>query len=120
MTIKIKATNIDLTDDIRNYVNKKIQKIEEIIGDDPTLLIEVEVGRTTAHHQNGDIFRAEINLNIRNKQYRSEAEKDTLYSAIDEAQEEILQIETKEKSKKISIIRRGGRTLKDLIKKFYK
>lgn len=119
MTTKIKATNIEITDDIRNYLDKKLKKVEELIGDDPTLIVETELERTTAH-QSGDIFRAEINLNFKGQQFRAESKKENLYSAIDEAQEEIIRTQTKVKGKKTSVIKRSGRALKDLIRRFYK
>lgn len=120
MRIKIKTTNFDLNDEVKEYLGKKLEKIEEIIGkEDPTLIAEVEVGKSSTHHQSGEIFRAEFTITKKGEQFRAEAEKENLFSAIDEVQEEILRISTKTKSKKISVVRRGGRAIKNLIKKIY-
>ncbi len=120
MKTNIKATNVELTAEIREYLEKKLNKVGEVIGEDSTLIAEIEVGKTTNRHQSGDIFRAEINLTMAGGKFRSEVEKSSLFAAIDEAQEEILREQIGAKNKKISLIRKGGRMLKNLMKKFYK
>ena len=62
MEVKIKQTNITLTPDIAGYLDKKLEAFEKFVADDPTAICEVEVGKTTKHHQTGNIFFAEITL----------------------------------------------------------
>jgi putative sigma-54 modulation protein len=122
MNITIKGTNIELTPAIRDYVEKKVGNLEKFIskhGDNA--LVEVEVGKTTQHHQKGDIFRAEINLSLAGNayQFRADAETTDLYAAIDLAHDEMEVELNRFKGKRESRYRRGAKTLKNLIKRFW-
>ncbi|MEK9184062.1 MAG: ribosome-associated translation inhibitor RaiA [Patescibacteria group bacterium] len=119
MNINIKSTNIEITPPIKDYVEKRINGLEKFIHHviDESVQAWVEVGRTTRHHQTGDIFRAEMQIHIpRYKQgVRAEATCDDLYAAIDKAHDELkLELE-KVKEKKISLVRKGARLFKKLI-----
>ena len=71
MDINVKATNIKLTPDISDYIDKRFNSFEKFIASkDTSVLLNVEVGKTTGHHQSGDIFRAEINLHISGNDFR--------------------------------------------------
>jgi putative sigma-54 modulation protein len=99
MQIDIKGTNMELTQAIKDYVNDKIGGLEKFF--DQILEARVEVGLTTKHHQKGNIFRAEANLEVPQKHIiRAEAEKEDLYMAINEVKEE-LQIQLKKYKEKM-------------------
>jgi putative sigma-54 modulation protein len=84
MQIDIKGTNMDLTDAIKDYVNEKVGSLEKFF--DQAIIARVDVGRTTNHHQKGDVFRAEINLDVPQVHVlRAESVRDDLYTAINEA-----------------------------------
>lgn len=88
MQIDIKGTNLELTEAIKDYINEKVGSIEKFF--DQALIARVDVGLTTKHHQKGDIFRAEINLEVPQKGLlRAEAVRDDLYVAINEAKLEL-------------------------------
>ncbi|MDO8655842.1 MAG: ribosome-associated translation inhibitor RaiA [Nanoarchaeota archaeon] len=116
MNTNIKTTNLTLTPAITDYTNKRLSKIMKILRNDPSARCDVELGKTTDHHQKGDIFRAEMHVVGKNlNAYASSEEKD-LYTAIDSVREEILQELRTEKGKKISLIRRSGIRVKDMLK----
>lgn len=113
----IKATNIELTDSIREYVAKKIELLEKYIEvGDTSALCNVEVGKVTMHHRTGDVFKAEINLRVSGKNFYAVVEKDTLYSALDEVKDEIARALSSGKKKKESLVRRGGAKIKAILK----
>jgi putative sigma-54 modulation protein len=88
MQIDIKGTNLELTQAIKDYVNEKVGSLEKFF--DQALIARVDVGLTTKHHQKGNIFRAEINLEVPQKHLlRAESVKDDLYIAINDAREEL-------------------------------
>src|SRR3990167_7451118 len=64
MKINIKATGIELTQAISDYVHKRIFSIEKYLDqkNNPDIVAQVEVGRSTRHHKAGNIFRAEIDI----------------------------------------------------------
>lgn len=113
----IKATNIELTPDIREYVFKKIELLEKYVDpNDTSVMCDVEVGKTTMHHQTGDIFKAEMNFRISGKYVYAVAEKDTLNSALDEVKDEIARSIASRKKKREGLMRRGGAMVKAMIK----
>lgn len=87
MQIDIKGTNMDLTEAIKEYVNEKVGGVERLF--DQAIIARVDVGKTTNHHQKGDIFRAEINLDVPRQLLRAEAVRDDLYTAINAAKEDL-------------------------------
>lgn len=119
MKTNIKATNIELTSEITDYLNKKLIALEKVVTDQ-NMFCQIELGRTTAHHAHGDVFRAEINCNVGGKDFRAVSESDTLYAAIDAMKDEIIEGVKSFKSKRMTLIRRGGATVKNIIKGFYK
>lgn len=115
--INIKATNIELTEDIKGYIYKKIELLEKYIdSSDVGVMCDVEVGKTTMHHQTGDIFKAEMHLKISGKYIYAVSEKDTLNSALDEVKDEIARSVTSNKKKRESLVRKGGAIVKAMIK----
>jgi len=90
MRLNLKATNISLNEDIRSYLEKRLTSLGKLIDmDDPVVLIDVELGRTTKHHQSGDIFFAEINIHRRKEAFRAVSNRGDLNSAIDDMHDEI-------------------------------
>lgn len=80
---RIKGTNMDLTDAIKDAVASELASLDARVerwGD--AVMADVEVGRTTHHHHKGEVFRAEVNLTIPGKLLRAEDENEDLYVAI--------------------------------------
>lgn len=116
----IKTTNIELTPEISDYLDKRLQAVEKLIDpEDTSAMFDVEIGKTTEHHQSGNIFRAEINLHIAGKQMRASAEEETLFNAIDKAEKEMVKELRRYKGKRLRFIRKGGAKLKNLIRALY-
>jgi putative sigma-54 modulation protein len=87
MNIKIKATLIDLTPSIEEAINEKIGGLEKYF--DNIIVCEVEVGKTSEHHHKGDIYKAEVNLEVPGKILRAEAVTDDLYKSIGEVKNKL-------------------------------
>jgi putative sigma-54 modulation protein len=88
MKIDIKGTNMELTEAIKDYVNEKIGGLEKFF--DNIIEAKVEVGKTSNHHQKGDVFRAEVNLDVPEKYVlRAEAVREDLYMAINEVKDDL-------------------------------
>ncbi|MEN9405509.1 MAG: hypothetical protein RLY47_468 [Candidatus Parcubacteria bacterium] len=118
LNITFKATQFEITPAIRAYAEEKVRMIERLLDDrDADAHAEVELEQTTRHHQSGDIFRAEINLHTAQLSLRTEAEEGDLYAAIDVAKDELVEELRRLKEKKSSMVRRGGRMFKDVMRK---
>jgi len=116
MNINIKATNIELTGAISDYVNKRISSIEKFTKDNNQITGYVEVGKTTNHHKQGDVFRAEFSVDINGENFYSEYETDDLYGAIDFVKEEIVRKITNNKDRKQTLFKRGATSVKKMLK----
>ena len=115
MNINIKTSGITLTDAISEYVSKRLDSIQKLIKDEAAQC-DVELGKTTSHHRNGDIFRAEIHIVGKDTNIYVTSEKEDLYAAIDAVRDEAARELTSSKDRKQSLIRRGGAKLKNSIK----
>jgi len=115
----VNATNIDLTDSLKDYVELKLQRIAKkfIDSNDESAQCNVELGKTTEHHKTGEIFRAEFNLHISGKDIYAAAEKEDIYVAVDEARYELRRQLKSHQEKQQTMIRKGGKKLKDILKK---
>jgi ribosomal subunit interface protein len=97
-------------------VEDKIIAIEKLMGGN-NAQVWIEVGKTTRHHHTGDVFKAEVQINLHDpeRKIRAESIKDDLYLAIDCVQEEIKKELRRSKEKKISLLRDGSRAFKKMI-----
>ncbi|MFA6294883.1 MAG: ribosome-associated translation inhibitor RaiA [Candidatus Paceibacterota bacterium] len=116
MNTNIKTTNIVLSPAISDYVTKRLEKIEKIMSGDQSARCDVELAKTTDHHQKGEIFRAEIHIIGKNLNIYVSSEKNDLFTAIDSVKDETLQELISKKGKKISLIRRSGTRVKNILK----
>lgn len=116
MNINIKATNMELTSAISDYVNKRLPRIEKFVKKGEDVMAYVEVAKTTNHHKQGDVFRAEFNIEISGNKFYTFSEKEDLYSAIDDAREEIIHQIKNKKDKKQTLFKRGSTSIKKMLK----
>ncbi len=118
MNITIKTTNIDLTEAIKSYVEKRLgafTKHNPSVSEDDRA--EVEVGKTTEHHHSGEIFRAETVLHMNGKKIVATSEKEDLYAAIDEMKDKLEREVRGGKEKKRTLWKRGAGTIKKILRR---
>lgn len=101
MEIKIKASKIELTAAIENYVNEKINMLEKYLKHVDVLNCDFEVEKSIGGQNKGDIFRAEINLEVPGEILRVEKTESDLYKAIDKVKDHMAEMIKKYKEKKI-------------------
>lgn len=102
MNIHILTKNFELTPSIKEYIENKMNSLtkfmKEWIAVD-SVEISFEVGRSTRHHNKGNVYYAEANMKIPGGMIRAEKSADDLRLAID-AVKEILSREIKEYKEK--------------------
>ena len=98
MKINIKAKNAKLTLEAHEIIEEKLNSLEKYCGD-CVVIADVEVGVTTRHHQKGDIYRAEVNLDVPGKLIRAEAETDNIIKSMNEVRDK-LKVELKKYKEK--------------------
>ncbi len=117
MNTRIKTTNLTLTPDIQDYLDKKMESLDKLLDpNDTSVSCQVELARTSNHHKSGDVYRTEINLRKGGKEFRAVSEQETLLASMDEAKDEILSELKGYKSKQMTLVRRGGAAIKNIVK----
>ena len=116
MKTNIKATNMDLTRAINDYINKRLSGIKKFAKNEEDMVVYVEVGKTTNHHKQGDIFRAEFNIELSGFKFYTFSEKEDLYTAIDDAQKEIIRQISEDKDRRKTLFKRGAISVKKMLK----
>lgn len=115
MNINIKATNMELTSAISDYVNKRLEKVSKYVREG-SISGYVEIGKTTNHHKQGEVYKAEFDIEINGEKFFATSEKDDLYSAVDDAKEEIVRKITHNKDRKQTLYKRGASSVKKMLK----
>jgi len=88
--ISIKGTNLELTEAIKNYLDKKLASLEKLVQDfEPVAEVMVEVGKSTKHHNKGPYMRCEYTMHVPGEVLRAEEQREDLYEAIDVASTEL-------------------------------
>ncbi len=108
MNISIKATNLDLTPSVKEYVEEKIGNLAKYIK---AIEAKVELERERKH-KSGLVFRAEVMLVVGGKLMRADASAEDIYAAIDLVIPKIKDQIGKFKDKKTALTRKGARAAK--------
>src|SRR6056297_1021487 len=102
MEIRIKATDLELTEEIKDYVQKKMDMLEKFLGDVPVINCDFEVELTIGDQNSGNIYRAEANIDVPGDLLRVDKTEQDLYKAIDKVKDHLEMVIKKYKGKKLS------------------
>jgi ribosomal subunit interface protein len=118
MQVTIKTTNFIATPEISSYLNNKLESVRKLIDSkDTTALCEVELERTTTHHQGGRVYRAEFNIRTAAAGLiRVESTEEGMEAAIDVAKDEAIKRLRRKKGKYMAALRRGGGKVKEWLR----
>ncbi len=114
MNIAISGSHIDLTDALQNHVDSEFAKIEKLI--DPHARITVEIGKTTEHHKQGNIFKAEAKIVEPKAEYFATIISDDLYTAIGMLSDELSEQITRSKDRQRTLFKKGSAMIKKLLR----
>lgn len=113
--INFKANNTEMDQRLQDLVDHKFQTLDKFIGDETDVKCDVEFEKMTAH-VSGQIHRVEANLWLHGKLYRAEATEESFEAAIDEVRNELDKELRRANSKRESLIKRGGRRIKEMLR----
>lgn len=89
MNINIKATGIELTPALKEFITDKVGSIGRFVRGEGAEAF-VEVARTTNHHKKGDVFSAEIQIAVPGEEgILAKAEEWDVHRAINKAKDEV-------------------------------
>ena len=94
MQINITASELDLTEPLKKYINMHIGSLSKYLKrfDEDLIRAEVEVARTTQHHRHGNVYYAEVNLTLPGKLLRATQQGGDIRECVDKVRD-ILQRE---------------------------
>ena len=92
MKMNLKATKLEMTEAIAAYAQEKIDMLDKFLGDIQVLNLDVELEKSVGSQNKGEIFRAEINLEIPGELLRVEKTEDDLYKAIDKVKDHMEEV----------------------------
>ena len=117
MNINFKAAGLELTEAITGYATKKIGAVEKYLTENnSSAIFHVELARTTHHHKNGEVYKAEVKAVGGGLNLYVEAEAEDLYAAIDIVEKELIQEFIHVKGRRAKLLRRGQRVVKAMMK----
>lgn len=94
MQIDIKATNLDLTPSIQEYIETKIGSLDHFLTSfqsQSEIKVFVEIAKNTKHYKDGDVFYAEATFSIGKKSFRAEQDNEDIRVAIDKVKDKLQQ-----------------------------
>ncbi len=98
-----------MTPAVKEYAEEKIGGLIKFY--DHITQADIEIGRNTEHHHKGDVFYAEVNLDVPGKLIRVVKEEGDVYKAIDKVKDH-LKLELDEMKEKR--LRRDKEELRDI------
>lgn len=113
LTTNLKTKNIEVDQETKDYLAKRINKFEQFIDENTSPAIaDIELEKRTGQ-QSGRIFRAEVNLKVGDNYLRSEEEAESIREAIDAMQEQMVRELRDAKEKQQTQTRKGAREAKE-------
>lgn len=113
--VNFKITNAEVDDNLKTIAEGKLSGLDKFIGDAPAIC-DFEFEKITNHHQQGNIHRVEVNLEVNGKLYRAEATSETFEKAIDEVKDDLWNKLQSVHGKKEALLKRGARKVKEMIR----
>lgn len=108
MKINIKSSRLSLTDAIRDYFQEKMDMLEKYLGDKVKIInCDVEIEKSVGGQNKGEIFRAEVNLQVPHDILRVEKTEKDLYKAIDKVKDHLEIVIKKYKEKLEAKVKRS-------------
>lgn len=102
MKINIKSSRLEMTEAIRQYIEVKMEMVEKYLGKSVQVLnCDFEIEKAVGGQNKGEIFRAEVNLQVPHEILRVEKTEKDLYKAIDKVKDHLDLIIKKYKEKLI-------------------
>jgi len=112
--INFKITNAEVSDQLKTVAENKLSTLDKYFGDSPAVC-DLEFERITNHHQQGNIFRIEVNLEVAGKLFRAEATAETFEIAIDEVKSDLERALESERGKREALWKKGARRVKEMM-----
>jgi ribosomal subunit interface protein len=112
---RIKTNGIDRDGALAALVEQKFATLEKFTRGAKSAVCEIELEKISPSHS-GDIFRAEANLELDGRFYRSEATTDRMEKSIDAIHRELAKELRRSAGRSRSLLKRGGAAIKRMVR----
>ena len=110
--INTKATNMELTDAIRDYAEDKVLSLKKFVHKFEPVKVSIEVADESGRHKQGPHFKCEFTVEVPGDLLRVEEYHEDLYAAVDKAKDELARQMRRLKGKIAAKQRRGEKLWK--------
>lgn len=114
--ILFKHTQTEVNYTLQDLVTRKLISLERYIGGRTDNRCEVEFAKTVPH-QNGPIYKVEVNIWSDGVLYRATDTAATFEAAIDAVRSELDRELNRARTKKVSLWRKGARRMKEIMQR---
>ncbi|MSR70702.1 ribosome-associated translation inhibitor RaiA [Candidatus Kaiserbacteria bacterium] len=114
LNYNIKGTGLEITDELRSYVERRLAHADKFLQGDPSALVAVELEHQAA--RSGERNRAEFTVSAAGAVYRAERWAETMHAAIDIAVGELSNELGRGKKKRIHLVRRSAHAVKEYLR----
>ena len=101
MNINIKGTKIKLTPQLREHIQTKMDMLEKYLGKIQAIHCDVELSREKGNQNSGEIYRAEVNLELPKELLRVEKTEADIIKAIEKVKDHLVRSIKKYKEKRV-------------------
>lgn len=116
MNHNIKASGIELTTELRDYVEKKLAQEDKFLARDSTAHVDIEL--QFAEGEREKQYRAEFTAETKHGLYRAEARGYSMYEAVDAALSDLTREITSAKKKRMRVFRHSAGRVKEFLRGF--
>lgn len=120
MKINLLSKNMELTEAIYEYVEKRVTNLEKLLGkieeSGGEVSVVFEVSQSSKRHKSGDIFHADCLVKIKGEEYYASADESDLYAAVDKIKDTLFREISKDKDRTQTLLHRGARSVKKMLK----
>ncbi|MEI8361161.1 MAG: ribosome-associated translation inhibitor RaiA [bacterium] len=101
MKYNIKATKVELTPEIKAYVEKKLDMLDKYLGSIKPIDCHVNIGIAVGGQNAGDIYKTEISLSLPNVVLVIEKVEQDIFKSVDKVKDQLARAIVKHKEKMI-------------------
>lgn len=117
MQIHFKGTNYELPANISALAKRKVEGLTKYLGKGKEhARAYVDLGKETEAHQNGNIWRADINFDIDGSRFYAKAVEENIEKAIDRSVNELASALQTARKREQSLAKKGGSIIKSLMR----
>ena len=120
MRITIRGKDLEVTPPLREYIESKVvlpvSRLIKNVKTSELPIIDIEVGRTSRHHQKGEVYHVRADLHFNSVFAHAEIEHGDVRTACDLLRDELKREIVTRKERAIALHKRDARRVKDKIR----